>query len=282
MDDFDIAERLADDSFALTILSDLLNEPGTEAAEAERAAGSGALPERTRFTISVEREARDGDVLDLETLDLSAFRKNPVALDGHNRTAVIGRWEGLKVEQGATGPRKLTGDLVWDLGGALGAERARQVQAGILRAVSISWRSVDVVDRSKLDKADKWYAKPRKIATSWGDYEIPSRLHRSADVLEVSLVSVPADAAALAQRAAADSPMARAARMLADLRGIPAEDLATLLLSATRSPGPAGKALRSYIEGLGHQSAPAPIPAPARSPSVIDHLHAALTRGGST
>lgn len=123
------------------------------------------------FVLSDATVDRMGDVIEPDGWDLKWFKKNPIALFGHNNSFPIGRWENLRVEGG-----KLMGRLALAAKGT--SERIDElislIEQGILRAVSVGFRPIEFAEI----KTGIRYIKQ--------------------ELLETSLVSVPANPAALA------------------------------------------------------------------------------------
>src|SRR5690606_7233450 len=119
---------------------------------------------------------RYGDIVEPEGWVLSNFKKNPIALFGHNSNFPVGRWENLRVEDG-----KLVGKLVLAKRGTSYRldEVIELVEQRILRAVSVGFRPL----KSEPIDADKPYGPQR---------------YKKHELLETSVVSVPANPAALA------------------------------------------------------------------------------------
>jgi HK97 family phage major capsid protein/HK97 family phage prohead protease len=126
------------------------------------------------FVMSDGSVDRMGDVIEPNGWKLDNFRSNPVALFGHDPQFPIGQWQDVNVRGG-----RLTGHL------ALMepvSDRLREihaaVQAGVLRAVSVGFHSQNV--------------EPLEGSKSGGLHFI------EAELVECSLVSVPANPNALA------------------------------------------------------------------------------------
>lgn len=117
-----------------------------------------------------------GDIVEPSGWDLKRFKKNPIALFGHSNGFPIGTWEDVRVEDG-----KLKGRLVMAKAGTSYRldELRRLVEQGILRAVSVGFRPI----KAEPISADKPYGGQRYL---------------KQELLETSLVSVPANPAALA------------------------------------------------------------------------------------
>lgn len=117
-----------------------------------------------------------GDMVEPSGWDLKRFKKNPIALFGHSNGFPIGTWEDVRVEDG-----KLKGRLVMAKAGTSYRldELRRLVEQGILRAVSVGFRPI----KAEPISADKPYGGQRYL---------------KQELLETSLVSVPANPAALA------------------------------------------------------------------------------------
>lgn len=127
---------------------------------------------RTTVTVATEQEARDGIVLNLDGLDLSAYRKNPVVLWSHGRDErrgdePIGRAYNLRKKRG-----KLRAEVEW-AGDEFAQRIRRKVENGFLNAASIGWDPREVNKR----------ATPPEVVRS--------------EMLEFSIVAVPADTSAL-------------------------------------------------------------------------------------
>ncbi|MFZ4605164.1 MAG: phage major capsid protein [Caulobacter sp.] len=128
------------------------------------------------FVLSDATVDRYGDIIDPTGWDLKWFKKNPIALFGHLSDFPIGTWSDLRVE---------SGKLIARLNLATKGTSARideligLVEQGILRAVSVGFRPIEA---EPLD-AKRPYAGQKYL---------------KQELLETSLVSVPANPAALA------------------------------------------------------------------------------------
>lgn len=127
------------------------------------------------FVLSDETVDRYGDVILAAGWDLKNFKKNPIALFGHSSAFPIGTWSDLRVEDG-----KLKGRL--DLAKAGSSYRLDEIRAlveqRILRAVSVGFSPKK--------------ARPVNEADPYGP-----QVFEKQELLECSLVSVPANPAAL-------------------------------------------------------------------------------------
>lgn len=123
------------------------------------------------------------EVLRMSGVRLKRYRSNPVVLDSHNRYeagAVVGRAEVKK--QGS--------ELLCDITFANTdrAQQARQlVEDGFLRAVSVGF----VPNPSRIRRL--------RAGETDGDVEGPARIVQEWELIEISVVPVPADADALAR-----------------------------------------------------------------------------------
>jgi HK97 family phage prohead protease/HK97 family phage major capsid protein len=126
------------------------------------------------FVLSDETPDRYGDVIAADGWALDNFKRNPIALFGHNASFPIGSWKDLHVENGA-----LRGHL--QLAPAGTSERIDEirklVEAGILRAVSVGFLPIESRAKSKTE---------------------PGELYVKQELIETSLVSIPANPNALA------------------------------------------------------------------------------------
>lgn len=123
------------------------------------------------FVLSDGTVDRYGDVVDAKGWQLDWFRKNPIALFGHNHDFPIGRWEDVRVEGG-----KLLAKLKLAAEGTSSRidEIRGLIEQGILKAVSVGFKAIE--------------SEP---------YGRGIRFIRQ-DLLECSIVGVPANPAALA------------------------------------------------------------------------------------
>jgi len=134
------------------------------------------------FVASTDTEDRYGDVIDQNGWELDSYRSNPVILLNHNPLDLpIGRGE-VEIRDG-----KLMIDIEFDMGDPLAAEVARKAEAGFLHSVSVGFRSLESTKRSALPTEHKaaggdgvWFAK--------------------SELLEVSIVTIPANPQASAVR----------------------------------------------------------------------------------
>ena len=128
------------------------------------------------FVLSDATIDRYGDIVDARGWDLRNFKRNPIALFGHSASFPIGTWSNVRVEGG-----KLLARL--NLAARGTSQRLDEliglVEQGILRAVSVGFRPVEW---EPIDK-DKPYGGQR---------------YTKQELLETSLVSVPANPAAVA------------------------------------------------------------------------------------
>lgn len=140
-----------------------------------KATSSDVGPDLT-FVLSDATVDRMGDTIDPAGWDLRWFKKNPIALFGHDNGFPIGNWADVRVEAG-----KLKGRLSLASEGTSPRidEVRRLVEQGVLRAVSVGFKPIE--------------AEPKDKAQPWGP-----QTYRKSELLECSLVSVPANPAALA------------------------------------------------------------------------------------
>lgn len=163
-----------------------------------RTKASDSEPERafTTFLASSDVEDRYGDVVDQKTWRLKNYQKNPIILIDHiySVETIVGRATEMKIapiegaEAGA-GKNGLYLTIEWDLGRELGLEVAGMVERGFVNAGSVGFRSFKMTRRSGLPKDH-----PQFSADGY--------LLEENDLYEFSIVAVPANQEALAQRAA--------------------------------------------------------------------------------
>lgn len=128
------------------------------------------------FVLSDDTVDRYGDVIDAKGWVLTNFKKNPIALFGHSNGFPIGSWSNLRVES-----NRLVGTLKLAARGTSARidELISLVEQGILRAVSVGFIPI----KSEPINPDRPYG-PQKYTRQ--------------ELVETSLVSVPANPAALA------------------------------------------------------------------------------------
>lgn len=128
------------------------------------------------FVLSDATVDRYGDIVDPSGWVLGNFKKNPIALFGHSGGFPIGTWSNIRVEG-----EKLIGRLNLAAKGTSARldEIISLVEQGILRAVSVGFRPLK--------------SEPIDAEKPWG-----AQRYVRQELLETSLVSVPANPAALA------------------------------------------------------------------------------------
>lgn len=128
------------------------------------------------FVLSDATVDRYGDIVDPAGWDLRNFKKNPIALFGHASSFPIGTWSNVRVEAGR---------LIARLNLAARGTSARLdeliglVEQGILRAVSVGFKPIDY--------------EPIDPNQPYG-----GQRYKKQELLETSVVSVPANPAAVA------------------------------------------------------------------------------------
>jgi HK97 family phage prohead protease len=151
------------------------------------------------FVMSDGSVDRMGDVIEPDGWLLDNFRKNPIALFGHDSRFIVGNWTDVGVRDGQLTGRLQLLDPVSD--------RMREVKAavdaGFLRAVSVGFHPM-----------------PGKVAPLEGS-QIGGLHFTEQELVECSLVSVPANANALA--IAKSLGISREGQQL--IFGVPAEAL---------------------------------------------------------
>ena len=131
-----------------------------------------------QFTLSDETVDRYGDVVSAGGWELDNFRRNPVALFGHQYDFPIGRWQDLHVEDKA-----LRGKLILAPKGTSARidEISTLIEHDILRAVSVGFRPT---------------ASPQPLKDAKGEETGGVRFTRQ-ELLECSVVPIPANPNAL-------------------------------------------------------------------------------------
>jgi HK97 family phage prohead protease/HK97 family phage major capsid protein len=134
--------------------------------------------EPDEFVLSDGSIDRVGDVVDPQGWQLDRIKSDPVVLFNHDRNQVLGRWTDVRVRDGELRGRIVwTGSDKWPF-----AQYIRDlVREGILRTVSVGFRALD-----------------KQLLTKDGDKNFGPFRFTKSELLEASLVSVPANPNALA------------------------------------------------------------------------------------
>jgi HK97 family phage major capsid protein/HK97 family phage prohead protease len=161
--------------------------------------------EGLEFVLSDDTVDSYGDIVDPKGWDLQNFKRNPIALFGHSSGNPIGTWKDVRVEGG-----KLIGKLVFAAKGTSARidELISLVEQGILRAVSVGFMPI----KSQPIDPEKPYG-PQKFIKQ--------------ELREVSLVSVPANPAALALAKSLNLSSETMSIAFGETAGIVQRDMAT-------------------------------------------------------
>lgn len=135
-------------------------------------AGAGRVSEGNRFVLSDATIDRYGDVVEPDGWELTNFRQNPIALFNHKPDQVVGRWANVRVAN-----NQLVGDFEPATPGTsrLADEVRSLIDQGILRATSVGFRAIE---QEPIKKGGTRF--------------------KQQELLETSIVSVPANPAAVA------------------------------------------------------------------------------------
>ena len=134
------------------------------------------------FIASTANPDRYGDVINQRGWDLSKYRKNPVILLNHNANSLpIGRGE-VDVVDG-----QLIVDVEFDVDDPQAKEVARKTKAGFMNAVSVGFNPLDATPRNMLEKSHPAHGNS-------GQY------FDRAELLEISIVTIPANGEAVAAK----------------------------------------------------------------------------------
>lgn len=129
------------------------------------------------FIASTDRPDRYGDVINQAGWDLEAYRSNPVILLNHDHNSLpIGKGN-VRI-----GPEGLMIDVDFDMEDPRAAEIAGKVERGYLNAVSVGFTPLKSESRASLPQEHSAYS------NQGGSY------FDKAELLEVSIVTIPANA----------------------------------------------------------------------------------------
>lgn len=141
-----------------------------------------ADPSSMDFILSDGTVDRMGDIIEPDGWQLSNFRKNPVALYGHDASALpVGRWKNVRVEG-----KRLIGTLQLAAAGTsrfIDALRSL-IEQGIIKAVSVGFQPIEY---EPIDEKNPW----------------DGLRFTKQELMECSLVTVPANPNAVALRSLA-------------------------------------------------------------------------------
>lgn len=137
--------------------------------------GAGKVSGSMTYVLSDDTLDRYGDIVDPAGWDLRWFKRNPIALFGHNSSFPIGNWKNVRVDGG-----KLMADLAPAARGT--SQRVDEIisliEQDILRATSVGFRPLEY--------------EPIDPKQPYG-----GQRYTKQELLETSIVSVPANPAAL-------------------------------------------------------------------------------------
>lgn len=134
-----------------------------------------AEPSKVSFVASTATPDRYGDIIDQKGWSLDAYNKNPIVLLNHDSSQLpIGRGQvQIKNDQ-------LVIDVEFDMDDPRAAEVARKTQKGFMNAVSVGFQPLQSALRAELSKDSPYYGKN-------------GQFFKSAELLEVSIVTIPAN-----------------------------------------------------------------------------------------
>jgi HK97 family phage major capsid protein/HK97 family phage prohead protease len=165
--------------------SDMTEEPGQEAGEELAADGivhkvATTIGKSAEFVLSDATPDRFGDIVEVDGWEFANFIKNPVALFSHRADFPIGTWANIRKQDKA-----LRGNLILAPKGISPRidEIRGLVEAGILRAVSVGFKPLASrpVDPTRNDP-----------------FGMTPQIYTKSELVECSLVSIPANPNALA------------------------------------------------------------------------------------
>ncbi len=159
------------------------------------------------FIASTPNSDRYDDVIDQNSWVLEGYKNNPVILLNHRQDMLpIGRATKIGVVNG-----QLEIDVEFDMEDELGANVARKVDQGFLKAVSVGFQPKKGIMRSELPGDHKAYGKT-------------GMFYSENELLEVSVVTIPANSEAIAKNF---SPLKEVIRQIvrSELLSKPSEQL---------------------------------------------------------
>ena len=134
-----------------------------------------AEPSKVSLVASTATPDRYGDIIDQKGWQLDAYNKNPIVLLNHDSSQLpIGRGQ-VQVKND-----QLVIDVEFDMDDPRAAEVARKTQKGFMNAVSVGFQPLQSTLRAELSKDSPYYGKS-------------GQFFKSAELLEVSIVTIPAN-----------------------------------------------------------------------------------------
>lgn len=133
------------------------------------------------FVASTDRADRYGDIIDQRGWDLDSYKANPVILLNHDHQSLpIGRGDVRLTEAG------LVIDVEFDMADPRAAEIAGKAERGFMNAVSVGFTPIKATPRAQLPAEHFAFSKAG------------GQFFERAELLEVSIVTIPANADAVA------------------------------------------------------------------------------------
>ncbi len=159
-----------------------------------------------RFVASTSGADRYGDIIDQKGWNLEAYRRNPVVLLNHRADSLpIGRGD-VREEQG-----QLMIDVEFDSEDPQAQQIERKARAGYIHAVSVGFNPIEMISRADLPR-DHF-----AFSAKGGKY------FKSAELLEVSIVTIPANSEATLSKSM------ECAGLRAMIRSVMAEEMRHIL-----------------------------------------------------
>ena len=134
-----------------------------------------AEPSKVSFVASTATPDRYGDIVNQSGWSLDAYRRNPIVLLNHDSSQ-------LPIARGKVEVKndQLVIDVEFDMDDPRAAEVARKTQKGFMNAVSVGFQPLQSALRAELPKDSPYYGKN-------------GQFFKSAELLEVSIVTIPAN-----------------------------------------------------------------------------------------
>ena len=138
------------------------------------------------FVASSGTPDRLGDVVSPSGWDLKNYKKNPIILLGHDPSSLpIGKAKNIRFsDERLWKDRNLLLDIEFDMQDPISSRIASKVKNGFINSVSVGFNPKDAIKRSDLEE-NHW-----AYTTKGGTF------FKSSELLEVSIVSIPANPSA--------------------------------------------------------------------------------------
>lgn len=134
--------------------------------------------DKVTFVASTETPDRYGDVISVRGWELSSYKRNPIILLNHDSSALPIAKGNVHIKD-----NQLLVDVEFDMDDPQAAAVARKVKKGFINAVSVGFQPLEAMPRKDFKQDNPLYSRR-------------GQFFKSAELLEVSIVTIPANSEA--------------------------------------------------------------------------------------